>query len=374
MQHVLFEYKISAKHRKLNPWMTAAILKSVRNKDRLYKLKKKHPLSPTYHDEFIIYRNILKDTIQEAKESYYRKKMSDAKKDCRKQWRVLNEITGANKQKSKYPEEIQVRDETISLATDPKKYTNEFNSFFANVGKRLAKEIRRKPCTNQFLPRPSDSSFFLSPISELEIANLINSLDNDKSPGFDGITSTVIKNTKHIITPILTYIFNLSFSSGVFPVVLKHSVIVPIFKKGSNRDPNNYRPIALLSVFSKLLEKAMKKRLAQYLEKFNLLHCNQFGFREKRSTEHAIHNLLTQIYKAWHSGDSAIGIFLDLTKAFGTVNHARLVKKLDLYGIRGITNNWFKDYLSNRTQVTKIYSNFSDSEIVTTGVPQGSVV
>jgi hypothetical protein len=301
--------------------------------------------------------------------------MAKAKNDCRKQWQILNEITGSKKQNRKFPEEIIINGEPVSLENDPIKYANGFNNYFANVGKTLADKIATNSCfQNKYLPPSNDHSFFASPVTEDEIKSLINSLVIGKSPGFDGITAKVVKSASYVLAPILVHLFNISFSSGVFPKVLKSTVVIPIFKKGCVKDPNNYRPIALLSVFSKLLEKAMKNRIVSFFERYNLFHCNQFGFRKNCSTEDAVQSLLNQIYTALDSNNVVLGVFLDLTKAFDTVNHKRLLNKLELYGIRGVANSWFTDYLSNRPQSTRINNYRSENVSMTMGVPQGSVL
>jgi hypothetical protein len=363
---------VSAKNRKINPWMTTAILNSVRTKDKLCKRTKKNLSNQAFREEFVKFKNIL---ITQAKEIFYQERMLKARNDCRKQWQILNEITGSKKQTRKYPDEIIINGESISLSSDPKRYANEFNMFFANVGSTLADKIKQNyQSQNKYMPNSIFNSFFTSPVTENEIHDLINSLELGKSSGFDGISAKVVKATKLVITPILVHLFNLSFSSGIFPQILKRTVVIPIFKKGCLNDPNNYRPIALLSIFSKLLEKAMKNRLMRFFEKNSLFNDNQYGFREKRSTEDAVQNLLGQICAAIDSDNAALGIFLDLTKAFDTVDHDRLLKKLECYGIRGLANAWFANYLSNRQQVTRVDDNVSDTALITVGVPQGSVL
>ena len=220
--------------------------------------------------------------ITKAKEDYYKDKFSQAKNDCKKQWQVLNEITGSRKNVSKLPDAILIDNKKITLSSDPKKYANGFNNYFANVGKNLADALKNKPnqpIRNKYMPHPANHSFFISPVSSNEIVCLIDSLESGKSAGSDNISVKVVKSTKDTLVPILTYLFNLSYSTGTFPNVLKNSVIIPVYKAGCHSDPSNFRPIALLSIFSKLLEKTMKNRLLNFLEKHNMLHENQYGFR-----------------------------------------------------------------------------------------------
>lgn len=172
----------------------------------------------------------------------------------------------------------------------------------------------------------------------------------------------------------LANIINYSFSSGTFPDKLKIAKVTPIFKKGSRSEKNNYRPISVLSVFSKIFEKLMFKRLYSYLERHRILHDLQFGFREKFSTSHALISLTEHLKKSLDKGAFGCGLFIDLKKAFDTVNHSILLKKLDYYGIRGIANKWFKSYLSGRCQYVSINGHTSDIKPISCGVPQGSVL
>jgi hypothetical protein len=155
---------------------------------------------------------------------------------------------------------------------------------------------------------------------------------------------------------------------------LKLAKIIPLFKAGCQSCVNNYRPIALLSVFDKILEKLMYKRLISYIENKNILFKNQFGFRSNHSTIQAVLSITDKIQQAIENKKHSCGIFLDLSKAFDTVDHVNLLQKLECYGIRGIVKNWFESYLCDRKQYVSIGNTNSDEELVTCGVPQGSVL
>ena len=153
---------------------------------------------------------------------------------------------------------------------------------------------------------------------------------------------------------------------------MKKALVTPIFKENENNEFRNYRPISVLTCFSKLLEKL--KRLVKYIEKHKILTQRQYGFRENKSTEFAIIELTNKITKAIDRGEYTIGIFLDLSKAFDTINHNILVQKLDHYGVRGISNLWFQNYLTTRKQIVKYNQNRSDEMVIESGVPQGSIL
>ena len=167
--------------------------------------------------------------------------------------------------------------------------------------------------------------------------------------------------------------FNMSFSQGQCPTFLKISSVIPIFKKDSKLIVSNYRPISLLSNINRILEKLMFNRLYSFLETNKCIYDLQFGFRQKHSTNHALLSMTQQIKDIIDKGNIAVGVFVDFQKAFDTVNHKILLQKLEHYGIRGIANNWFSSYLSNRRQYVSIGSTNSDTMPVAHGVPQGSV-
>ena len=148
----------------------------------------------------------------------------------------------------------------------------------------------------------------------------------------------------------LTHFINLSIISGVFPDQLKIARVIPLFKSGDKSIFTNYRPVSVLPAFSKILEKVIYNRLLDYLNKHEILSDNQFGFRKHHSTEYALTLLYDKISSAIDNNELTVGIFIDLSKAFDTVNHQILLDKLSHYGIRGVAFNWFVSYLSNRHQ------------------------
>ena len=181
-----------------------------------------------------------------------------------------------------------------------------------------------------------------------------------------------MKLLKNDISSQLSEIFNISFSSGVFPSILKTAKVIPVHKKDSKLDFSNYRPISLLSNVEKILEKLMYNRIYKFFSDNNLIYSLQFGFRQKYSTVHTLTSLTESIRKNLDEGNIGCGIFVDLQKAFDTVEHDILLSKLEHYGVRGLGNEWFKSYLSNRKQYG--YGYYSNLVDVKFGVPQGSVL
>merc|ERR1711954_372892 len=172
----------------------------------------------------------------------------------------------------------------------------------------------------------------------------------------------------------LVKIFNLSINTGIYPNSLKIAKVIPIFKSGSKNSVNNYRPISILSTINKIFEKIIYSRLVNYIDKFKLLYKYQFGFRKNHSTEHALIELTDQIKSNIGENKLSCGIFIDLSKAFDTVNHEILLGKLEHYGIKGNTLTLLKSYLSDRKQYVQIEKSKSQTRSISCGVPQGSVL
>ena len=169
----------------------------------------------------------------------------------------------------------------------------------------------------------------------------------------------------------LTHICNFSISQGIFPEQLKIANVIPLYKSDDSMSFNNYRPVSVLCVLSKIFEKIMYKRVTALLEIFKILHDNQHGFRKKSSTHVALLSFIDKVIEAIENGEYAIGVFLDFSKA---IDHKILLNKLDRYGIRGCALSWFKSYLSRRLQYVTYNGSQSSQQMIKCGVPQGSIL
>ena len=206
--------------------------------------------------------------------------------------------------------------------TDPKAKANAFNNYFANIGGNLASSIPGASKTaNEFMPPPMCDSLFLCPVTADEIQLEIAKPQTGKAVGPSSIPISILKILKSELAGPLQVIFNTSFLTGIVPDKFKLAKLIPVFKKGSQTNLSNYRPISLLIVFNKLLEKLMFNRLADFLEKRYLVYNKQFGFSLHHSTDHAVLSIIDQVQKAIEDRDYPCGIFLDFSKAFDTVNH-----------------------------------------------------
>ena len=172
----------------------------------------------------------------------------------------------------------------------------------------------------------------------------------------------------------LTHIFNASFEQGIFPKDFKLAKVIPVYKKGDNTLCSNYRPISILSVFSKIFEKLVYNRLMAFLDKNKILYNKQFGFRQGYGTDMALLEFVNNISLAFEDKKIVLGLFLDLSKAFDSIDHDILTNKMYHHGIRGNVLNWFKSYLSDRQQYVTVDNYNSQYKSINVGVPQGSVL
>ena len=207
-----------------------------------------------------------------------------------------------------------------------------------------------------------------------EIELIIKNLDESKSTGSCPIPTKILKLCSNIISPVFSDICNASFDEGIFPDMNKIAKVIPIHKKGLTTDINNYRPISLLSTFSKIMEKIVASRLKSFLELHAIISPTQFGFQAGHSTVHSLISITETINKSIEQNKFGCGIFIDLKKAFDTVNHKVLLQKLEHYGIRDKSFLWFKSYLTDRKQYVCLNNVESDLKNLSCGVPQGSVL
>ena len=364
--------KQSRKQANDKPFITKGIKESIKSKHALYKKYMNDP-SEVNKQNYKNKRNQLLQILRIAETNYYAsfiKKNSDNSKQL---WKRFGNILGKSKSKQNPIEKLLINDNQI---TDQKTITSEFNKYFCNVGENLASKIRDTGTDNfkKYLNHPSPQSMFVENITTNEIIIEINNLDLNKSPGHDEFTAKFLKISHNIISPTLCEIFNICIKKGEYPNLLKIAKVLPIFKKGSKTQVSNYRPISVLSCINKIFEKLLAKRIYSFLEKHQMLYEFQYGFRTGHSTTHALTEIADRLKLAINNNKLTCGLFLDLSKAFDTVNHKILLSKLDHYGIRGPAYNLLKSYLSNRKQYVKIGKYNSELREINCGVPQGSVL
>ena len=220
---------------------------------------------------------------------------------------------------------------------------------------------------------PKSQTIFLSPVTNIELIRIIQDIKNGAT-GYDEISASALKLVScHVVVP-LVYLCNLSIDQGVFPKELKLANVLPLYKTDDPFLFNNYRPVSVLSILSKVFERIMYSRMLEYLETYKILINNQFGFRKYHSLYMALMVLMNELITSLENGESVIGVFLDFSKAFDTVDHRILLNKLEHYGIRGNALSWFQSYLTERKQYVTYNGATSTTRSIKCGVPQGSIL
>lgn len=288
----------------------------------------------------------------------------------KKTWKEINKILHKNKAR----DTILCVTSEKGIESNPYKIANEFNDFYTTIATKLVTKIKTNKSFGEFLDPKQQNSMFISPVTIDEIELCIKELDSKKASDIYGMSAKFLKIMTSEISEPLCMIFNESFSKGIFPDHMKLAMILPFYKGGSKLEVSNYRPVSVLPIISKILEKLMLQRLTSFMEKNKIIYEHQFGFQKNKSTTLAVVDLYTKIVDTLDKGNYACSVFLDFAKAFDTVNHKILVSKLENYGIRGTVKQWFESYLNNRKQTVKIGNTFSDEKQITCGVPQGSIL
>ena len=248
-----------------------------------------------------------------------------------------------------------------STLTNTRNIANAFYSYYINIGPSLANNMQSDPSEiENTMPQINiRKSFFWTPTTEYQISRIINKLKPKLSTGTDEISCKLNKQSGIIIIPLITYIINLSLETGIVPDKMKLAKVIPIYKSKNTDEIKNYRPISLLPAFSKIIENVIHCRLFGYFDKHDLFFNSQYGFWENHSTELAINQFQDTIIKKFQNKLYSIGILLDLSKAFDTLQHQILLNKLQYYGIRGTALKWFYSFLTDRCQTVKIWNLYS---------------
>jgi len=261
-----------------------------------------------------------------------------------------------------------------TVISDNKEISNHFNDFFVNIGANLASKFPPTITSNINLIGPTNS-FNFTPFSTYEVAKVLHSLDINKASGSDGISPRLLKEGSIALTDKLQFLFNLSLLTGTVPKLWKIKRVSPIFKSDSKDEAGNYRPISVASTAMKIFEKLVYNQMTSFILDNNILHANQSGFRNGFSTSTAALDVKEHIITSLEKNKFVCAVLIDLSKAFDTVDHIILLKKLFSYGFRDLSFDWCKSYLENRQQqvlVNGIISDVLDEKPY--GVPQGSVL
>ena len=365
------------KHKKTK-WITQDILIKIKQRDTLYK--KVHSITPDSERYDVLNGRLqecsaeVRSMIRRAKSDHYQTEFNKYKNDIKNTWKTIKDILNKSNTHKEFPKYFNVDNKRI---TDTESIATYFNDFFVNIGPSLAEKIDtqgKKPFHSYLQNINVNSTFQFTHVEEEQIKKVIDNLNPKRSAGVDNISLILLKLCSEDITKPLTAIINQSLKNGVFPNKLKIAKVIPIYKKDDQHDFNNYRPISLLPSISKVFERIVHMQLFQYFTDNNLFYNHQYGFRKNHSTETAVLELIDRIHTDLEEKKLPIAFFLDLSKAFDTIDHKILIKKLEYYGILNVELQWFSSYLNNRSQFVEINNIKSPTLEITTGVPQGSIL
>lgn len=334
-------------NRPFTPWITEELKILMCQRNYAQKLLKYDGGNTTLHNNYKQLKKQVKAALNCAKVNFYNEWFENSKGDSGTTWKILRELKPDTKKKN------SVLSDQEDCDNDGKIIVEDFNRFFVSVGKNtFEKSQQNYDNTGEKLqPIPVNynaliDTFRPKPVSEADLILAIKHMKNTNSYGCDGIPLRFLRDSLPITITYLTCIMNTSIVTGIFPKQWKHSIIVPIHKTGNVKEPNNYRPISLLPIVSKLLEKIIASQLCEFLESNHLLSVTQHGFRHNLSTNTALLSLSSTLYHNMDQRKVSLITLCDLSKAFDSVSHDRLIDKcVKLH----IDSFWFQSYLTKRT-------------------------
>lgn len=358
--------EINSKNRKKSiPWFTNELKNLIKSKNELLQDYFTSGLE-SYKRRVKIISNNINYLKRHLKKTYINDKLDQANGDSKEVWKVYNLTTRKTKVK-----------ETIEPDMMNQHKADKCNTYFATIGLEIQKKLKNNnqpPNIPEDLTPPSHLNFKFKPETISNIEKIIDNIRSDVAIGEDMIGAKLIKDMKNTISPILTKIVNKGYETKSFPDSMKYAAIKPIHKKGNTDEISNYRPISILQTLSKVFEKAAANQIVPHLESNKLLHRNQHAYQKCHSTITCLIEVLTYIYSLIDKKKLTAIISLDLSKAFDSIDHKLLLKKLSKLGLGENAVQWVESYLTNRKQITKFKKFKSTEEIVHSGIPQGSIV
>lgn len=340
------------------PWFNTGIKEVTRTKNmylKLYRMFKK----PEDLKLYKIAKNKQTHLKRKCKKEYYTAKINDYIGESRKMWNILKDVTKHNYKENITPDVVN------------KETANRFNTFFATVGIQVQKQL------NTLITPPilnKKGIFKFKPESSEKIKYLIDRIKPNVATGNDELSAKLIKAATPIILEDLKNMINLSYETQTFPDQLKIATVRALHKKGGNNDPEQYRPVSILTAISKIFERSAVEQIVSYYDSQNLLNPRQHAYRKYHSTTTLLFELIETARKHIDDGHFVALASMDLSKAFDSLSHNLILQKLDDMGLNETATRWIESYLTNRKQTVKFGKIESEQETVASGVPQGSIL
>ena len=363
------EYEAKWGKYRREPWITEDILRKMKKRDRLAKMRGRRA-------DYKQIRNEIVSDCRKAERDYYKRKISESWNDIREHWNVLKKVMGKMNDKSDYPSAFQFDN---AWTNDKDEISNRMNKYYSAVGPDTNKSVGSSQkdalfYLNRNKTRATETLLY-EDIDSNQVIEACRLINPKTSCDAYGLQQKIVLNDMDILATKLAHLMNCSLSAGKCPDGSKVARVIPVYKgKGENYLCSNYRPISLIPVFSKIMEKLIYNKIFSFLVREQTLFKSQYGFRRGHNTTHATLDFLQTVETALKDDEYAIGVFCDLSKAFDTLDHDILLAKLDHYGIRGNILSWLKSYLSNRKQFVDMNGTRSELCDITVGVPQGSIL
>ena len=362
---------------KPSPWMTEDLKKHMNTRDQLRRRAKNSKGNAYAWQIYRQKKNFVKNEIIRAKRHHFKNELRENAKNSNKFWKIIKEIFPVKSKSSIIAKSFNLTDGKST--TDKNLISNGFCKFYSNIASRLKEKsfplknfiwnYQKSDTRYSSLP-----NFKFTPVLDTQVLKYLKNLKRKCATGLDDIPACYMKDIAFVVAKPLTHVINLSLSSGIVPNCLKSARVTPIYKSGSNQTFENYRPISILPVISKIYEKCVHKQLMDYLESNHLLAPNQYGYRSKRSTELATAYFCDSIRRSMDDGKLTGAIFVDLSKAFDTIGHSTIINKLPSFGITSTAQDWLASYLFGRHQHVRYKGNLSLPSPIFCGVPQGSIL
>ena len=361
------ERRVSEKY---SPWLSPDLKALFRTRDRIKNAAVKAK-SEILMNAYRQVRNQAKNMNSRLKREYFTNQLNECEGDLKQTWSTINKLVN-KRSKSTQILSLKVGGTVIK---DSESIANSMNEYFCSVGDKLSRTIpdeRNTLLKGDHDINPMAVRFTFSPMQHLELLKAMNKFKTSQGSGLDRISSFFLKAGMPILAQPLSQLFNLSLSLGLFPDCWKIARVAPVFKDGPADESSNYRPISVLPVVSRLFEKLIYDQLYHYLDSNKLTFGKQSAYRQLHSVLPYLLMCTNDWYLNLEGGKYTAVTFVDIKKAFDTVNHEILLQKLELYGIHNKEMKWFCSYLTNRKQCCKVNGKISNIESVTCGVPQGS--
>jgi exonuclease III len=355
------------------PWMTREILQVMRIRDRYNKLRTRFPGNTYVSNKFKYFRNRITLLIRRSRTSLTSSRLMRNIGNGRKLWGVLKEVIFHKFDDNRTNISLSLNG---GLLTDTKTICERFNDYFINVAAQICRPSSEyeETISNNYLSTLARPCFRIESTTSLEISGIINGLNSDSASGCDRISTRFCKRAVLFLSDVVSRLVNDCISNNVFPSCLKLARVVPVLKSGSQLVLNNYRPISILNIFSKIFEHVLHVRLQKYLDAYGVINDNQYGFVHSSNTLLATTSLMSFVREKLDAGLFVVGLFIDLRKAFDCVDHNLLLSKMFKEGIRDDPLSLFRSYLEQREQVVQMNEQESEPGVVKMGVVQGGVL